>query len=251
MTLSTSSSLSRTTVHLLVVVTGLATLSWEVIWQIKASLALGVSAWGTAITLAATMGGMSLGSILVGRVLKGKLLVHPVRFYGVLEVIIGIAGLFLGAGFRTIETLDTSVYAAMPGAAWLVHLLGIVAVLGVPAICMGATFPVFGLVARQFQTSIAVLYSLNTLGAAAGVLLAAFFLIPQFGVTRTAWIIAAINIAVGISTWALGSGEGALPERVLPLLLWRSPGFARSRRHFTALLTHSPLCLPLCFSRLA
>ena len=31
---------------------GCAALSWEVLWQIKSSLALGVSAWGTAITLA-------------------------------------------------------------------------------------------------------------------------------------------------------------------------------------------------------
>ena len=34
---------------------GFAALSWEVIWQIKSSLALGVSALGTALTLAVTM----------------------------------------------------------------------------------------------------------------------------------------------------------------------------------------------------
>lgn len=188
-------------------VTGLATLSWEVIWQIKASLALGVSAWGTAITLAVTMGGMSVGSILIGYALRDKFVSRPIRLYGALELIIGVSGLFLGATFQAIENLDTRVYAEMPGNASLVYIFGIVSLLGVPAICMGATFPVFGLIARQFNTSIAVLYGLNTLGAATGVLLAAFFLIPQFGITHSAWIIAALNISVAISTWVFFPGK--------------------------------------------
>ena len=38
-------------IYLLVILSGFAALSWEVMWQIKSSLALGVSAWGTAMTL--------------------------------------------------------------------------------------------------------------------------------------------------------------------------------------------------------
>jgi len=41
----------------LVFVSGTAALSWEVLWQIRAALAIGVSAMGAAVTLAATMGG--------------------------------------------------------------------------------------------------------------------------------------------------------------------------------------------------
>jgi len=226
MTASPSRSFSRTGVHLLVVVTGLASLSWEVLWQIESSLALGVSAWGTAITLAATMGGMSIGSILVSRALEDRLVERPVRLYGVLEFVIGLAGLSLGVAFHVLERIDTWVYAALPGLAWLVHLTGIVVVLGVPAVCMGATFPVFGLVARQFQTSIALLYALNTLGATIGVLLAAFVLIPSFGMTHAAWVIAGCNVAVGVATWMLGRGSGTRLERrtgkVLPSFDYRT-----------------------------
>ncbi|MEJ0063205.1 MAG: fused MFS/spermidine synthase [Alphaproteobacteria bacterium] len=203
---------SRTAIHWLAATAGLAALSWEVIWQIKSTLALGVSAWGTALTLAVTMGGMSIGSVLMGRALKGKVIARPVRLYGVLELVTGVAGLFLNAAFRAVENLDTQVYASAPESASLVHILGIAAALGVPTICMGATLPVLGLVARQFRTSIAVLYGLNTMGAAAGAMFAAFLLIPQFGVTHASWLVAAINMAVGIFAWLLGPGAPVVDE---------------------------------------
>src|SRR5271168_4533389 len=98
-------ALSRTVLHLLVMLSGLATLSWEVIWQIKSSLALGVSAWGTALTLAVTMGGMSMGSIFISLALKNKVPAHPVRLYGALEFFIGVSGIFLGVAFQALEHL--------------------------------------------------------------------------------------------------------------------------------------------------
>lgn len=203
---------SRRLVHLLVGAAGFAALSWEILWQIKSALALGVSAWGTAITLAVTMGGMSVGAWLSGYFLRHQTLLRPVRIYGLMEAAVGLAGLWLLPGFQLVENIDTELYRVSPANAPMLHLLGIIAVLGVPTICMGATIPVFGLVARQFQTSIATLYGLNTLGAACGTLIAAFVLIPQFGVTYTAWIIAALDIAIGITTWLLAPGEpSALP----------------------------------------
>ena len=54
----------------LVLAAGVAALSWEVLWQLQSSLALGISAKGTALTLAATMGGMSIGATLMGRALS-------------------------------------------------------------------------------------------------------------------------------------------------------------------------------------
>src|SRR3954470_16345278 len=85
--------------YALVFVSGLAALSWEVLWQIRASLAIGVSAMGTAVTLAATMGGMTLGALLMGRALQRRTIAKPLRIYGMLEVIIGLAGLVFLPGF--------------------------------------------------------------------------------------------------------------------------------------------------------
>lgn len=198
MSIAPATSGSRQKIHYLVAVSGLAALSWEVIWQIKSSLALGVSAWGTAITLAATMGGLSLGSLLMSRWLHRHPTTAPLRVYGVMEIIVGLAGLTLGAAFQAVENFDTVIYAANPATAPFLHLLSIVAVLGIPTLCMGGTLPVFGQIARQFQTSIAVLYGLNTLGAASGALLVAFLLLPWLGVAHTGMVIAAINIALGL-----------------------------------------------------
>lgn len=179
----------------------MAALSWQVLWQVKSSLALGVSAWGTALTLAITMGGMCLGSLAIGHVLKDRDNARPIRIYAVLECIIGIAGLCLGAAFTVVEGLDTWAWQAMPGNAPLVHFLGIILTLGVPTFCMGATLPVLGLMARQSNLSLAILYGFNTLGAAAGALLAAFVLIPFFGVGSAAAVIAGLNLAVGALAW--------------------------------------------------
>lgn len=167
---------------------GLAALSWEIVWQIKATLA--------------TMGGMCVGSLLMGSALRNKTIARPVRLYGALELGIGLSGLLLDLSFRLIGRFDTWAYLAAPGTAGLAYSLAIAAALGVPTVCMGATLPVLGVVSQRFRTSLATLYGLNTLGAAAGTLLAAFVVIPLFGITHTAWIIAAVNIAVGVSTWA-------------------------------------------------
>ncbi|TNE28217.1 MAG: hypothetical protein EP349_08220 [Alphaproteobacteria bacterium] len=199
--LSAASQRSRISVdiRLLVFFSGLAALSWEVVWQIKSTLALGVSAWGTALTLATTMGGMSLGALLTGHILKNKNRLRPVRLYGILEILIGLSGLLLPAAFQIIDRFDIWVYATHPDYAALVHILSIAAALGIPTFCLGATLPVIGLVAQQHKMSLALLYGLNTLGAACGVLAAAFLLIPLLGVSGTIAAVAAVNITVGFT----------------------------------------------------
>jgi predicted membrane-bound spermidine synthase len=187
----------------------LASLSWEVVWQIKSTLALGVSAWGTAVTLAVTMGGMGLGGFLMGR-FQG-VFVRALAVYGVLESIIGLSGLLLNRGFHLIAEVDRWAYAGAAVRSPLVHILGIVLVLGIPTVCMGATIPVFARLSRQFQVPIAELYGLNTLGAAAGSMVAAFGLIPLLGITNTMGAIAGLNLAVGVSALLLDPGVESSP----------------------------------------
>lgn len=203
-------------IRLLVLFSGLAALSWEVVWQIKSTLALGVSAWGTALTLATTMGGMSLGALVTGHILRTKKELRPVRLYGILEIVIGLSGLLLPAAFDLIAQFDIWVYARHPAAAPLLHLLSIVAALGVPTFCLGATLPVIGLAAQQHKMSLALLYGLNTLGAAGGVLIAAFLLIPLLGVSGTIVTVAAVNILVGIAAICFLDPGSFRPKQVVP-----------------------------------
>ena len=214
-TIKKNVSRSVSEIHIFVLFSGLAALSWEVIWQLKSTLALGVSAWGTAITLAVTMGGMSLGSVLMGYLLKDKSSVRPLRLYGILELIVGISGLCLTSAFGFIETFDGWAYQAIPDSIEWIHLLGIVCALGIPTLCLGATIPIIGLASKQYGTSISVLYGLNTLGAAGGALIAAFLLIPFFGVLFTIFIISSINIIIGIMALSLDKGAYT-PEKSQP-----------------------------------
>lgn len=194
-----------TRLQALVVASGLAALSWEVLWQIQASLALGVSALGTALTLAITIGGMSAGALLTGKFLHNRAIAQPLRLYGMFEICIGLAGLCLLPSFSVIADIDSWAYRAMPKHYPFLHIASIVAVLGVPTLCMGATFPIFGLMARQAQTSIATLYGCNTLGAAGGTLIVALALIPWLGLQHTSWLVAGINLLIGLValTWRL------------------------------------------------
>ena len=59
---------------------GVAALSWEAIWQLRSSLALGVSALGTALTLATTMAGMTAGSLAAGAWLRRREIARPLRW---------------------------------------------------------------------------------------------------------------------------------------------------------------------------
>ncbi|MCB9989856.1 MAG: fused MFS/spermidine synthase [Rhodospirillales bacterium] len=211
MTSIRSLSAPALTIHVLVLISGMAALSWELIWQVKSTLALGVSAWGTALTLAVTMGGMCLGALIMGRFLDHKPAARPIRIYGLLELAIGLSGLLLGTAFRYVEQLDSWVYASAAGLASLAHITGIALSLGIPTMAMGATLPILGLMARQFKGSIAVLYGLNTFGAALGVMIAAFFWIPLFGVAHVILLIAGLNILAGLAALWLGRQMPSMP----------------------------------------
>ena len=185
----------------LVFFAGAAALSWEVLWQLQASLAIGVSAKGTAVTLAATMAGMSAGAALMGRALRGREVARPLRVYGTLEVVVALAGVALLPGFRWLERLDGAIYGAHPVLAPIVHLGAIFVLLGPATLAMGATIPVFGLLARGSRSSIASLYAMNTAGAAAGVVLVSFVALPYLGVELSAIALACVNLSVAAASW--------------------------------------------------
>lgn len=185
---------------------GLAALSWEVVWQLQASLAFGVSALGTALTLAATMGGMAVGAFVAGWRLQRREPVRPLRLYAALELVIGLSGTLVLSGFRVLEALDTTVWQASPSLAAALHLAGMALLLAPPTIAMGASVPVFQLVARSYGTSVATLYAVNTAGAGAGVLLMTFALLPTLGVAQTCAVVACVNAVVALAAFALPAG---------------------------------------------
>ena len=195
---------------LAVTASGAAGLTWEVLYQHHSVLELGVSSYGTAVTLGALMGGMGLGGLLAAWLAKGGALHRPLRAYGIAEIAIGLFSLAIAPGLEWLAALDARVWARAPELAPFVRLVGTSLLLLAPATAMGATIPILAPAARRAGSNVATLYALNTAGAVAGILAVTFVVLPAVGVLRTSLIAAALNLGVGIWAMVLG-GEGDSP----------------------------------------
>jgi len=206
----------RAAAHILVFCAGAAALSWELLWQHFAALALGVSAGGTAIVLATTMAGMTIGSLACGRLLAGRTLRRPFWLYVACESVVGVAGLALEPGFRARERLDVAVFHAMATAAPVAHALGVALLLSPATLALGATLPVLGLIADRHRLSLARLYGANVAGASVGVVALAFAVIPTVGIHVTVGLASSLNLAVAAACAVLAArarGRADVGER--------------------------------------
>jgi spermidine synthase len=178
---------------------GMAALSWELLWQHYASLALGASAYGTAVTLATAMGSMCAGALAMA-VFQARWPVggHLLYWYGSLEAMIGLCGLLLPVAFAALARVDSWLYAIAPALSWCFYVPGNIVIIAPAGFCMGASVPVFGLLARRYGLSLPFLYGANTLGAACGVLAMGFFLIKHLGIETSGHLAVVINLLVAL-----------------------------------------------------
>src|SRR5947207_953393 len=78
---------------LLFAASGCAALIYEVVWFQLLELVIGSSGVSLGLLLAAYMGGLCAGSALLARFVPRR--IHPLKVYAVLELGIGILGLFV------------------------------------------------------------------------------------------------------------------------------------------------------------
>src|SRR3954454_21810333 len=174
-------------------------------------LIFGASTPATAAVLAIFMGGLGLGSALLGR--RADRHPNPLRFYGNVELLISasaaLSPLLLWLIAKAYSALGGSVPLGLAGAS-VVRLVLSTLVSGVPTVLMGATLPA---AARAVETNddagrrrLALLYGTNTLGAVAGTLLATFFLLEKLGNRGTLFVAVAVNVVVAlIARWRTGT----------------------------------------------
>jgi spermidine synthase len=197
-------TLSRSILFMLVTTAGTAALAWEVLFRHALALTLGTSAGATAITLAVTMGGMTTGALVAGRVLARRERARPFVLYGAIELVIGISGLLVTPLLGLSALVDTWVHRQVPALAPLAAIVLVALPLVIPTFAMGATVPVLSLVARSTGANLARLYGANTVGAALGTLLIAFALLPLLGVRGATVLVAVIDVSVAIGAFAIG-----------------------------------------------
>ena len=166
------------------------------------------------------MAGLALGAAVAARFVRR--LTRPVLAYGVLELGIAIGALCVPLLIQLVQGLYISVAGGLEappetmslGTA-LFHLFGSFVVLVPCTSLMGATLPLLARYAvsddAQVGPRIGVLYAVNTFGAIAGTLVAAFYFLPAFGLRQTVYIGIAGNAVVFLAAWALARGIAGLP----------------------------------------
>jgi spermidine synthase len=194
---------------ILFAVSGAAALIYEVVWTRLLTLHMGHGLAAASAVLAAFMGGLAAGAGAAGRY-AGKL--PPRRaltLYAGLEIAIGALAILMPFLLMAVRPLLAATYADGNGGATFafVRLASSVILLCVPAACMGATFPVASRWIVRTASSAAQdaggLYAANTLGAAAGAVLAGFTLIPAMGLRGTTFVGVALNLIAAGGAWML------------------------------------------------
>ena len=185
---------------------GLASLIYEVIWARKLGLVFGTTSYAISTILAVFMAGLALGSFLFGRVVDK--LKEPKNFLfliGLLGIGEGTYAIFTPSIFKLIEKLQLILVGEFTSPLNLNLLrfsLSFLALI-LPTTLCGGTLPVLSKFLIRLKEEVgkkfALLYSINTFGGVAGVILAGFFLIIPFGfdVNGTIYTAGSIDILAG------------------------------------------------------
>ena len=177
---------------LLVVFTlsGAAGLIYEVLWTRRLTHIFGSTTLAVSTVLAAFMGGLALGSYLLGA-WADRNREKALRAYAVLEIAIALLGLAVPLLLRAVEAAYLGLAPALekaPMVFFVAQFLLVGLVLILPCVLMGGTLPILArwLVGREDEIGgrIGTLYAANTFGAAAGTAAATYVLLPRAGVRR-------------------------------------------------------------------
>lgn len=223
---------------LLFVVSGFAGLIYQSLWSHYLGLTLGHAAYAQGLVLAIFMGGMALGSWLAGqRSVRWKRLL---LLYAIAEALIGLFGLAFPALFAGYAALsqDSVLPALGVGLAGQLYPWVSAALLILPAcVLLGATFPLLsaGYLRASHEPNGRVfggLYFANSLGAAAGALIATFLLLPAYGLPGAMRFAGVANLLVAVGAALISL---RLRERTTPGMNTNSEATAptASPRHCT------------------
>ncbi len=222
-------------VSLLLFGSGLCALVYQTVWLREFRLIFGASTAATAAVLGIFMGGLGVGSLLLGR--RAEKAKRPLAFYANLELAIAVSA----AATPFLVTLVRYLYSALGGSLALGPFWGAVArltlsslVLAVPTLLMGGTLPAaarsVGSQEDAGRRSLACLYGINTLGAVTGAVLATFFALEALGNRTTLWTACVLNLCIALLARSLAPSfpepdDASAPEPATPQPLAAPPRF--------------------------
>jgi spermidine synthase len=195
---------------------GCAALIYQVVWFERLSLAIGASAPSLGVLLAMYLGGLGLGSLLARRWRLGR--THALLAFAVAQCCIGALGIVTPFAIQAVGSL----YATAGFGGLTARALVTAATLLPPTILMGATLPLAAGSLRAGAAGgadIGYVYAANTVGAAAGSLLAGFYLLRVYDAYVATYVAVALDFAVGAASFTLA----ALARRDVPSVAASSP----------------------------
>ncbi|MBD3182206.1 hypothetical protein GF312_07935 [Candidatus Poribacteria bacterium] len=189
-------------IYLLFLFSGFTGLVYEILWTRMFSLVFGGTTLSISLVLASYMAGMALGSLYFGRFVDKRN--DPLRIYAIIEIIIGLYAVILPLLILLLQKFyissSSEIITSILKARYIKFILSFILLI-IPTTLMGGTLPVLS---RQLVNSrdkiglnVGRLYSVNTLGGAAGCFITGFILISSLGIRVTVYMASAINIVVG------------------------------------------------------
>ncbi len=204
-------------IYFLFCLSGFVALIYEGIWARYLKLFLGHSSYGQILTLCIFMGGIGLGALIAARYTKQ--LKNPFLIYALVELVVGIGGFF----YHDIYVFSTSLFydnasgMAAPVAESLKIIISVL-ITAPMAILLGTTFPLLGVAMVRIsrdggQSALPLLYFTNSIGAAVGIMLASYILIPQLGTAGSLYLAALGNVVIALGFYFIGrQQENALGQ---------------------------------------
>ena len=208
--------------HLLFFCSGFSALVYQVVWVRVLGNVFGNTIYSAAVVVAVFMLGLGIGGFAAGGWADRRYQHRPdslLRSYGYVELAVAILGLGLSLLLPQLGQLSSLVTAySTDEQGWYVIATGshlartcIAIILLTPiTVLMGATLTLLirHLVRRDVDTSgsrIAVLYAVNTGGAALGCFITDFALVPAYGLRATQVIAVLVNLVAGAGALILAT----------------------------------------------
>ncbi len=177
------------TLTFLYLVSGATSLAYEILWTRMLSLQFGVSIFGVVVTVTAYMAGLGAGSFIGAY--WSRRTARPLRLFALIELFVAVTALLLPALFHALDFQFASLAANTSYSVWItLQIVVVTVVLMIPAMAMGAGFPLILLVVQDSKVSLGSVYGINALGGALGALMP-LWLLPTLG-----WLAALRSVAL-------------------------------------------------------
>ena len=205
----------------LYLISGAASLSYEILWTRMLSLQFGVSIFGVVVTVTAYMAGLGMGSFL--GIYWSRSTSRPLRLFAIIELFVAVTALSLPALFQLVDTQFAIIAGNTSYSGWIaLQIVMVTLVLMIPAIAMGAGFPLILSAVRGAKVSLGSIYGINALGGAFGALLP-LWLLPALGWLSSLRAVASVSFVVAGILFLLSWRFESVQKKAITTPLVRPP----------------------------